>query len=320
MFKQTLAILAAGVFGAGLMAGQTRKSGASCNRACLESLINQYLDAMVAHNPFGLPLASKIRFTENEQVLPFGDGIWNNVTALGKYKLYVSDPQDGQAGFLGTLKENDSPVMIAIRLKVENRRIAEIETLVVRDPRAATTLDEMTPPDPAFTASGPVARNVMLAAVNDYDNAIEQGNGDKVPFDSDCNRVQNATQTTNNPKLAIPGLDWNPFALGCKEQLGTKFFIEAVYPRRPVVIDQERGITFGFFMFQVPGDVTAIDSPGHGKFQVDPSNLSPHFIDAAELFKFREGKIWKIEAIQTNVPYGTRSPFFKDDWRKPKHR
>ncbi|MEI9815302.1 MAG: hypothetical protein WDO18_22815 [Acidobacteriota bacterium] len=67
-----------------------------CDRACLEGSVTQYLDALVAHNIFGLPLASRVKFTENAQVLDLGDGLWNVTTGIGKYKLIVSDPQSQQ--------------------------------------------------------------------------------------------------------------------------------------------------------------------------------------------------------------------------------
>jgi hypothetical protein len=98
---------------------QPVKSVASWDRPCLEGFVNQYVDAMVARNPYGLPLAPKVKFTENEQVIPLGEGIWGTASGLGTYKLYVSDPQTGQVGFLGTLRENDMPVAIAIRLKID---------------------------------------------------------------------------------------------------------------------------------------------------------------------------------------------------------
>ena len=92
-----------------------------CDRACLEGFVNQYLDALVAHNVFGLPLAPKVKFSENDQLLELGDGMWNVVTRIGSYKIYVCDPQSGQVGFIGTVRENDRPVALALRLKIENK-------------------------------------------------------------------------------------------------------------------------------------------------------------------------------------------------------
>ena len=51
------------------LTAQAPRIPADCNRACLEGLINQYLDAVVAHDPRRLPLAADVRYTENEQLL-----------------------------------------------------------------------------------------------------------------------------------------------------------------------------------------------------------------------------------------------------------
>src|SRR3984957_7285902 len=149
---------------------QPAKSAASCDRACLEAFINQYLDAMVARNPYSLPLAPKVKFTENEQVIPLGEGIWGTASGLGTYKLYVADAQSGEVGFLGTLRENDAPVAFALRLKIDHRLIREVETIVVRDPGAGNAVEAMGQPDPLFLSALPagerLSRDALIAIAN----------------------------------------------------------------------------------------------------------------------------------------------------------
>ncbi len=188
---------------------QSTKSAASCDRACLEGFVNQYLDAMVARNPYSLPLAPKVKFTENEQVIPLGEGIWGTASGLGTYKLYVADPQAGQVGFLGTLRENDTPVAIAIRLKIELRLIREVETIVVRDPGAAKTVEALGQPDPLMLAPLPASerrsRDEMIAIANKYSEGIEHSNGKFIPFDPACNRCRTASRPPTIPRCcSIP--------------------------------------------------------------------------------------------------------------------
>jgi hypothetical protein len=45
---------------------QTQRIPADRNRACLEALVNQYLDAVVAHDPKRLLLSADVRYTENK--------------------------------------------------------------------------------------------------------------------------------------------------------------------------------------------------------------------------------------------------------------
>jgi hypothetical protein len=86
-----------------------------CNRDCLEDYVNQYLDAIVGHNPSLLPLAENVKFTENGQMLELGDGFWNTASAIGSYKLYVADPHSGQVGFFGTIRESGTPAILVLR-------------------------------------------------------------------------------------------------------------------------------------------------------------------------------------------------------------
>jgi hypothetical protein len=100
-----------------------------CNRACLENLIDQYLAALVAHDPKRLPLAADVRYTENDQPLDVGDGFWGTASAMGNYKHYFSDPVEGQAGFMGTMYESRTNlVLMGLRLRVQLGRITEIES------------------------------------------------------------------------------------------------------------------------------------------------------------------------------------------------
>lgn len=304
------------VFVAVSLHAQSTKSAASCDRACLEGFVDQYLAAMIGRNPYALPLAPKVKFIENEQVIPLGEGIWGTASALGSYKLYVADPQTGEAGFLGTLRENETPVAFALRLRIDHRLIREVETIVVRDANAAKAIEALGQPDPLFVTALPASerrsREEMIAIANKYSEGIEHSNGDLVPFDADCNRVQNGVQTTNNPKLLLDPKDtWTPLSLGCKEQLDTKFFsfVRKIDPRRFLVIDEERGLVLGWFLFHVPGTVTSVDIPSHGSVAIPLPYQAPVTLDVAELYKIKNGKIRKVEALQNNVPYQTPSPF-----------
>jgi hypothetical protein len=304
-----------------------------CDRPCLEGFIDQYLDALVAHNAFGLPLAQKVKFSENDQLLDLGDGLWNVTTDIGTYKLYVSDPQSGQVGFFGTVRENGRPTALAIRLKIDNRKISEIETLVYRGgggpppggrggrggpgggdakgppPTGAAALEEMKV-DPIFLENIPanqrVSREGLVGLANLYFDGMELNQGD-VPanaFDPQCTRVENGAKN----------------ALGCAELLNSRMlaYVQTVYPRRPVVVDEERQLVFGFFMLQQPGDLLLVESPGRATVKFPDSATQPGFADVAQLFRIKAGKIRKIEALTVSLPYGTPNPFFNDDWRRTK--
>src|SRR4030095_15707699 len=60
-------------------------SAADCDRACLKGLITKYMDAMVAHKPELLPLASNARFSEDSKDLKLGEGLWKDITKVGAF-------------------------------------------------------------------------------------------------------------------------------------------------------------------------------------------------------------------------------------------
>jgi len=104
------------VAGAVLVAGFGNRVDASigpiplnCNRACLENLGDQYLAAVVAHDPKKMPFSADVKYTENYQALEMGDGFWKTAQARGKYTHIFSDPEFGQVASMGTMIEADQP-------------------------------------------------------------------------------------------------------------------------------------------------------------------------------------------------------------------
>ncbi|MGA8768738.1 MAG: hypothetical protein WB559_17110, partial [Candidatus Acidiferrales bacterium] len=87
----------------------------ACDYACLTGFIDQYLSALVAHDPSRLDLAAHVKFTENTMSMKLGDALWGTISAMGTYKVYFADPQAGQVGFEGTIRENGTPAILVIR-------------------------------------------------------------------------------------------------------------------------------------------------------------------------------------------------------------
>src|SRR5215472_2324530 len=85
--------------------GNQTSAAVPCDRACLNSFVDQYLDAVVAHDPSRLAVTTLVKFTEDGQHLRLGDGFWRSATGKGTYKFYVDDPDVGQVGFVGTMRE-----------------------------------------------------------------------------------------------------------------------------------------------------------------------------------------------------------------------
>src|SRR5580658_9345782 len=97
-----LTMIGLGLAFSGIAAAQ---QGSSCDRACLNGFIDQYLDAVVKHDPKLVPLTNNVKYTENGQRLDPGDGLWRSMVAKGSYRLFVTDAQTGEVAFMGTMRE-----------------------------------------------------------------------------------------------------------------------------------------------------------------------------------------------------------------------
>src|SRR5438105_9297351 len=107
-----------------------------CDRACMTGLVDQYLAALVKHDPAGLPLSPGVRFTENTAEIKIGDGLWVSASeAPTTCKIYAVDPATSQVAFYGVMKELNKPLILALRLKVIHGEITEIEHVVARNMR-----------------------------------------------------------------------------------------------------------------------------------------------------------------------------------------
>ncbi len=292
------------------------------NRAYLEGMMDNYLEALVAHDPSRAPLAANVKFTENTILLKPGEALWQTASDLPTYKLFVCDPQAGQVGVFAFMKENGSPIILSARLKIENDKIAEIETIVVRDgiggqPVPDTNMKKVKQLYlDALKPEEKVSREELIRISDLYFDALEQDNGDLAPFWDECNRVENGMQTTNNPNLFVASGDkpqGPAMPLDVRGQINAKAFayITKISPRRWTVIDEERGITFGSFMFNHTGTIKSVTLPDGTVREMVPVARRPFSVIVSELFKVQSGKIREVEAVMTSLPYGA-----PDGWSK----
>ena len=317
---------------------QAQNGSGPCDRACLENFADRYLDALVAHNPKVLPIARNVKFTENGVRLEVGDAQWKTVTGKGKYRIVVADPDAGQVAFIGTVLEEargpeGTPTAIALRLKIENRQIAEIETLMVRSTApagargappapptgAAVNMERLGTANPLFTQTIPAAERMsradLIKVANMYFSGMEKNDGKgEYPFTDDCNRIENGSLTTNvPPRGGQPRPDpktSNSYssAWGCKEQFesGLIHFVWRIRDRRFVAVDRERGLVFSFAFFDhALGPDRTFKAPDGRTVTGGP--IDPWTWQLAEMFKIEKGKIHQIEAILERAPYGMNS-------------
>ena len=119
------------IFAASMAAAADRSH--PCDRACLKATLDQYLAAVVKHEPTAAPLAIGYRHTENAINIPLDKGVWQSVSALGKVQRRYIDPESSQAAYHGIVDESGKLAVVTARLRVENRSITEAEWYIARD-------------------------------------------------------------------------------------------------------------------------------------------------------------------------------------------
>lgn len=331
--RSTLAVFAVlvALAAALLMSSLTPKADAStgpiplnCDRACLENLVNQYLAALVAHDPKRLPLSQDVMYTENDQVMSVGDGFWKTAGGIGNYKHYFADPEFGQVAFMGTMQEAGATLLLSLRLRVELGRITEIESIYYRQggggPSGIADMDKKGKAEDMWYKSIPVAqrlpRQQMISIADGYFTGLEKNDGKGIngtgtyPFTDDCHRIENGAPTTNVPRPPNQPADAiNAFSMDCMSQfkLGYYFVVQAIHHRRYPVVDQERGVVWSHVVFDQGTVNEGVLSDGR-KYTFKGFNR-PSSILVTEAFLIENGKIRRVEMIGPSVTYHLTSPW-----------
>jgi len=294
----------------------------NCDRACLESLVNQYLAAVVAHDPKRLPFSQDVRYTENDQALEIGDGFWKTAEAAGNYKHYFADPEFGQVAFMGTMREAGAPLLLSLRLRVELGRITEVESIYYRQggggPSGIADMDKPYQPENFWFKSIPtpqrMSRQELIAVADGYFTGLEKNDGKGIngtgtyAFTNDCHRVENGAPTTNVPRPAGQSPDViNAFSMDCLSQfkLGYYFVVQSIHHRRYPVVDAERGIVWAHAVFDQGTVNEGVLSDGR-KYTFKGFNR-PSSILVTEAFLIESGKIRRVEMIGPSVTYHLNS-------------
>jgi hypothetical protein len=303
----------------------TQSRAASCDRACLEGWVDRYFAAVATDDPSAVPLAQNVRFTENGQVLPVGEGLWKSLKGPGNYRLDVTDADAGQIALITTVVEDHAdpaqgtPALLALRLKVADGRITEIEQVVERNVQTAQRVEALGSPRAAFSAAIPanqrMSRADLIATANKYFTGMQRndGKGD-YPFHERCDRIENGGRATNAPTPAGQTRPDPKTATGysgqwsCLEQFesGLLYFVSRIRDRRYVAVDQERGVVAVFAFFDhMAGSTRNFTRPDGQPHTGGPAQ--PWTWEILEFFKIEDGKLAEIEAFLTRPPYGMLS-------------
>ena len=267
-----------------LPAWASENSSASCDRACLTGFIDKYMNAMVAHDPGKLPVAANVRFTEDRVAKKLGEGLWKTLSKLTDYRMDILDERMGKAISLAVVEENGARVMFALRLRIRNKLISDVETMVVRNRdegmlfnpetlQKASAAMIMKPPPAQLDRRGRMVRIATL-----YPQGLKTGSfvAVDVPFTADAYRFE------NGQLMAGPGCSFLP---GCNDIKAQKIPTLSGIKYKVGAVDEQLGIVLLRMNF----------GPGA---TFDGNNT----LDVWEAFKVYGGHIHAVEAFMEVMP------------------
>ena len=250
-----------------------------CDRSCLQGILDQYLAAVVKHEPSAAPLAVGIRQTENAINVAPGSGTWKSVTALGEVQRRYFDPVSSQAAYYGSVEEGAESALVTVRVKVEDRKITEAEWYIARANDLGLRGERQRGGPPAnllnidyLKANGPPVRTVpqaersdratLIRIVNSYFDALTSHDRTVALAHAGCSRAENGSPAPAGSFLPpldpaqapAPGSD--PAARDCIAGL-EGFNLSMVVARRIPLVDVEAQAVLSYAVFiRKPGSPT----------------------------------------------------------------
>jgi hypothetical protein len=318
-----------------LGASDPLQAAQTCDRQCLVTLMQNYLAALVKHDPKAVPFANEVKFTENTANIPVGYGLW--VTASGgptEFQVYAADPVAQQVACLVMMKENSNKdVLLGVRLRLQRGKIVEAEHHAVRD-GIAGGMPNLQKPRPGLVEDLAPADRTPRAQMIDiglsYYDALVGGDGTLAPFADECERRENGStsvggaraaakpptakpqfppQGSVDPEMAKLGMALAAAPKTCAAQIsaGVWAYITEIRNRRLLVVDEQKGLAVGFSDFYHDSKLKTMKLRGVPGLESVPAYQGTFNMPAMHIFKIKKGKIYDIEATGLVLPYGTRT-------------
>ena len=185
-----------------------RSRVAGCDRACLigDAPI-VYLAALASARSVFAAVAANVKFTENGTQA--GDRRWaledSDDAGSAAGCVRGSDQRPGRA--VGVLDEGGAPILLSARLKIQDQRIHEIETVAARKGSHALFSPEEFAALPSvyqqvLEPAQRTPRDRMIAIADGYFEGIARHDSKLVSSATDCNRFENGVRMTNRPGAA----------------------------------------------------------------------------------------------------------------------
>lgn len=273
----------------------------ACDRACLTSFMDRYLQAQAANALGDLPLAPTVRVTENGDLIDAGTGFFERADAP-TYRMDIADPETGGVASSLVVQAGDVQAFEMVRLKVEGNQITEVETVVAFEGDSGPMFvpDFATEPRRDFLLTllprEQNSRLELMAVADAYWRALEtNGRPDyrPAPMLPGVVRIENGMPTTNGAmsESSSGGPAGTLNASGTQQFDEGRFVSRTIYDRRFPVVDVERGV------------VLSIARMGVDEGHEEPPHWQGGRPLLAEFFAVQDGRITAVEVVmKSTVP------------------
>ena len=138
-----------------------------------------YLAALAANDPSQAPLARDVAFVENITRLQPGEGLWASAASLpNAFRIVVPDETQGAVGLMAMIdrRADDAvtPMLVAVRLKIESGMITEAEH-IVGDIQPTADLASLQAARPDLAAVVPEEERMSRADIDSLEEGTKTG-------------------------------------------------------------------------------------------------------------------------------------------------
>ena len=175
-------------------AGQAK----GCTRAVLQTAVDNYLAAQEAGDPSEMLLASRVKYVEDMKEISKEQGLWNTPLPIAFHRSFLD--VDACRTFTEVIvTEGSQPHVLGTRLKVEDGRISEIDSLVTSKGDWLFNADNYLEYSKAedwrvLNADERVDRQALINAGNAYFDHFSDKTV-QVPFGTPCARLEGGAYT-----------------------------------------------------------------------------------------------------------------------------
>ena len=210
---------------------------------------------------------------------------------------------------------NGLPTWFAARIKVADSKVTELETVWRPRPPVVNAAapgggdpKDLKHDSAMYDSLAPaerVPRRKMIDLADGYFATLQLNNGTLfTDFDPTCSRIDNGTKTASNPDSPQAN-----FRLNCGDQFKTGMYAanDAVRERDFFLVDEEKGIVMARSFLDHNAVVQTINLTDGT--QIHAGFRTPNSFVMLEMFKFRNGKLYRAEVVHADTNYHASSPW-----------